>query len=83
MSPRSWPLRFVLRVYLRLCVLTGTSRTQEGDLILTGTPHGIGPITAGDKITCTLSDLASGKELSSLEFSAVDREGGYLFQPSS
>lgn len=54
---------------------------QEGDLILTGTPSGIGPIQAGDEVECLLSD-PSGKELVKLEFGAVDRAGGYHYQSS-
>lgn len=55
---------------------------QEGDLILTGTPSGIGPIKAGDEIECLLSD-SNGKELVALNFGAVDRAGGYHYQASS
>ncbi|KAI0345112.1 hypothetical protein BDW22DRAFT_1353984 [Trametopsis cervina] len=55
---------------------------EEGDLILTGTPSGIGPIVAGDKIECLLSD-GEGKELVQLNFGAVDRSGGYHYQSSS
>lgn len=52
---------------------------QEGDLILTGTPSGVGPIKAGDEVECLLAD-ASGKELAKLNFSTVDRTGGYHYQ---
>jgi acylpyruvate hydrolase len=54
---------------------------QEGDLILTGTPSGIGPIKAGDEVECLLSD-GNGKELAKLSFGAVDRQGGYHYQAS-
>ncbi|KAI0759502.1 hypothetical protein BC629DRAFT_1584324 [Irpex lacteus] len=54
---------------------------EEGDLILTGTPSGIGPIKPGDEIECLLSD-PHGKELAKLNFGAVDRSGGYLYQAS-
>ncbi|KAI0093775.1 hypothetical protein BDY19DRAFT_982663 [Irpex rosettiformis] len=52
---------------------------EEGDLILTGTPSGIGPIKAGDEIECLLSD-SQGKELVRLNFGTVDRSGGYHYQ---
>ncbi|TCD64254.1 hypothetical protein EIP91_004323 [Steccherinum ochraceum] len=55
---------------------------EEGDLILTGTPSGVGPLSPGDQVECSLKD-AEGKELSSLNFSAVSREGGYQFAPDS
>ncbi|XP_038057825.1 acylpyruvase FAHD1, mitochondrial-like [Patiria miniata] len=32
---------------------------QEGDLVLTGTPSGVGPVQGGDVITCGLSDGSS------------------------
>jgi len=53
---------------------------EEGDLILTGTPSGVGPVVPGDQVKCLLAD-AKGEELIKLEFSAVQREGGYRFQP--
>ncbi|KAF9561135.1 hypothetical protein CPC08DRAFT_689284 [Agrocybe pediades] len=52
---------------------------EEGDLILTGTPSGIGPVEPGDKVSCVLTE-ADGKELLSLDFDAVQREGGYEFK---
>ncbi|KAJ8092428.1 hypothetical protein PM082_023681 [Marasmius tenuissimus] len=52
---------------------------EEGDLILTGTPSGVGPISEGDKVECLLA-TSSGQELSSLVFTAVARQGGYQFK---
>lgn len=54
---------------------------EEGDVVLTGTPSGVGPVSPGDKVECSLSDLSTGNELASLSFEAVQREGGYSFQP--
>ncbi|KAF8884828.1 hypothetical protein BD779DRAFT_1612072 [Infundibulicybe gibba] len=51
---------------------------EEGDLILTGTPSGVGPVVAGDSVHCVLAD-AQGGELATLDFKAVAREGGYRF----
>jgi acylpyruvate hydrolase len=59
-----------------------TSVSQEGDLILTGTPSGVGSFHAGDNIECILTDSSTGKELSRLQVMAVDREGGYQFVDS-
>ncbi|KZT70092.1 hypothetical protein DAEQUDRAFT_725704 [Daedalea quercina L-15889] len=53
---------------------------EAGDLVLTGTPSGVGPVVPGDHVTCTLTD-STGKQLAALEFRAVQREGGYSFQP--
>lgn len=55
------------------------SLLQEGDVILTGTPSGVGPVVPGDKVECALTE-ADGKALLSLDFDAILREGGYRFQ---
>ncbi|TFY80033.1 hypothetical protein EWM64_g3979 [Hericium alpestre] len=55
---------------------------EEGDLLLTGTPSGVGPISPGDTIECGLSDASTQKELAKLQFRAVSREGGYLYSPN-
>ncbi|RDB22128.1 Acylpyruvase FAHD1, mitochondrial [Hypsizygus marmoreus] len=52
---------------------------EEGDLILTGTPSGVGPVVVGDKVECSLTD-SNGKELATLDFTATARQGGYQFQ---
>lgn len=48
--------------------------------MLTGTPSGVGPLQPGDNVQCSLTDN-TGKELASLTFEAVQREGGYNYQP--
>ncbi|KAH8813623.1 hypothetical protein DL96DRAFT_525336 [Flagelloscypha sp. PMI_526] len=52
---------------------------EEGDLILTGTPAGVGPVNPGDRVWCALSQ--DGKEVSTIEFKAEERVGGYEFTP--
>ncbi|KDQ33076.1 hypothetical protein PLEOSDRAFT_1080466 [Pleurotus ostreatus PC15] len=61
--------------------ITSIMTLAPGDVILTGTPSGVGPVAAGDKIECTMSDPASGKILSTLNLLAIDRKGGYKFTP--
>ncbi|KAG1734320.1 hypothetical protein EDB19DRAFT_1728000 [Suillus lakei] len=53
---------------------------EEGDLILTGTPSGVGPVNPGDSVECTLAD-PTGKVLAELQFTAESRGGGYQFMP--
>ncbi|KAG1816588.1 hypothetical protein EV424DRAFT_1473024 [Suillus variegatus] len=53
---------------------------EEGDLILTGTPSGVGPVNPGDSIECALAD-PTGKVLAELKFTAESRSGGYQFTP--
>ncbi|KAF9981069.1 hypothetical protein BGZ75_007674 [Mortierella antarctica] len=44
---------------------------QEGDVILSGTPKGVGRVLPGETITCELA--AGGKILSQLRFPVIDR----------
>ena len=37
--------------------ISGKMKLEQGDLILTGTPAGVGPVKAGDVIDCSLDDL--------------------------
>ncbi|KAI0080510.1 hypothetical protein K474DRAFT_1657641 [Panus rudis PR-1116 ss-1] len=53
---------------------------EEGDLLLTGTPSGVGPVNPGDEVECDLTD-STGKVLDAIKFTAVQRQGGYSFQP--
>ncbi|KAM0792411.1 hypothetical protein ACM66B_005089 [Microbotryomycetes sp. NB124-2] len=51
---------------------------EEGDLLLTGTPQGVGPVKNGDRITAGL--VQNGETLATLEHECKDRQGGYLFK---
>jgi len=59
--------------------VTSVMTLNEGDLLLTGTPAGVGQIKAGDRITAGLSNGAF--DLATLEHEAKDRVGGYTFKP--
>jgi acylpyruvate hydrolase len=54
---------------------------EEGDLILTGTPAGVGPIVTGDKIECALVDATTNEVLERVDFGVRDRVGGYPYMP--
>lgn len=41
---------------------------EVGDLILTGTPKGVGPVNSGDIIHCGLVDLSNDKQLIEMKF---------------
>jgi len=61
--------------------VSGVMRLEEGDLILTGTPKGVGPIRGGDKFEAKLTYPGlDGEVLSQFEFDCVDRQGGYEFK---
>ncbi|HWW48674.1 MAG TPA: fumarylacetoacetate hydrolase family protein [Xanthobacteraceae bacterium] len=38
--------------------LSNSYRLQPGDLIMTGTPAGVGPVVPGDRLLCTIEGLA-------------------------
>jgi len=53
---------------------------EEGDLILTGTPHGVGPLVDSDSFIAGLLDLgADKKELARLSGRVKARTDGYIF----
>lgn len=55
---------------------------EEGDIILTGTPKGVGPLKGGDVVRCGLE--ADGREVveAKIELDVVDdvTEGSYEFK---
>lgn len=51
---------------------------EEGDLLLTGTPEGVGPIKDGDSLLASL-ESSDGKQLLSWSGKAANRVGGYNF----
>ncbi|BGO89652.1 hypothetical protein NBRC10512v2_001607 [Rhodotorula toruloides] len=59
--------------------VSGIMTLEEGDLLLTGTPKGVGPVVAGDKITAGL-ETQEGTVLDRLEHLVKAREGGYEFK---
>jgi len=46
---------------------------QDGDVIYTGTPKGVGPVVAGDVIECGMVDEVTGKTLSTFKFNVATR----------
>ncbi|KAK4053022.1 hypothetical protein OIV83_001756 [Microbotryomycetes sp. JL201] len=57
---------------------SGIMTLEEGDLLLTGTPQGVGPVKNGDKVTAGL--VQNGETLATLEHDCKDRQGGYQFK---
>ena len=54
-------------------------KLQAGDVILTGTPKGVGPIHANDVVIAGL-ESDQGQQLAAIQFNAVTREGGFINQ---
>jgi acylpyruvate hydrolase len=51
---------------------------QKGDLILTGTPKGVGQIKAGDKVEAYLS--VDGQKIEEIKFDAEEKPGPYEYK---
>ncbi|WPK27280.1 hypothetical protein PUMCH_004661 [Australozyma saopauloensis] len=56
------------------CMMT----LQKGDLILTGTPKGVGRVNPGDRVHASLS--VDGKVLEQIEFDSVEKDGPYVYK---
>lgn len=50
-------------------------KLEVGDVILTGTPSGVGPIKAGDVITAGMKPGKADKDIITLKFNVADRNG--------
>jgi acylpyruvate hydrolase len=50
-------------------------KLEVGDVILTGTPSGVGPFKAGDVITAGMKPGKAEKDIVSLRFNVADRNG--------
>ncbi|CAO3646834.1 unnamed protein product [Mucor hiemalis] len=55
-------------------------KLEVGDVILTGTPSGVGPIYAGQVVTAGLRPGNQENDLVQLKFDVVDRTGGFVFK---
>ncbi|KDN42735.1 hypothetical protein K437DRAFT_257761 [Tilletiaria anomala UBC 951] len=58
-------------------------KLEVGDLLLTGTPQGVGEVMPGDTITACLGlpeQNGGSKVLAELKLSVVQRQGGYEFK---
>ena len=51
---------------------------EKGDLVLTGTPKGVGPVSVGDVMKAGIK--VDGKELETIEVEVKEREGAYQFK---
>lgn len=53
------------KIYDQLQYLSKYMTLEAGDILMTGTPEGMGPVSAGDKLEATLS--YKGKVLATIE----------------
>ncbi|ORY45245.1 hypothetical protein BCR33DRAFT_697356 [Rhizoclosmatium globosum] len=52
---------------------------ERGDVILTGTPAGVGRMNPGDIVTCGLRTTGSDRDIFNMKFSVVERPGIGLY----
>lgn len=65
-----------------IAFVSGIMKLEEGDLVLTGTPSGVGQIKGGETFEAKLTYPGlDGKILSKYEIKCVERQGGYEFMP--
>ncbi|ORY23998.1 putative mitochondrion protein [Naematelia encephala] len=61
--------------------VSGIMKLEEGDVLLTGTPKGVGPIGPGDKFQAKLTYPGlDGQVLDQYEMACEARSGGYEFK---
>ncbi|KAG0267436.1 hypothetical protein BG011_005721 [Mortierella polycephala] len=61
----------VFKIPALISYVSSISKVQAGDVLLTGTPAGVGKVVPGETITCELA--AGGKILSQLRFPVINR----------
>ena len=70
----------LFRIPRLLSEISGVMRLDKGDLVLTGTPKGVGEVHVGDKMIAGLriggQDIAEG----SLNVAVGERTGGYIHE---
>ncbi|WPH01580.1 Hypothetical protein R9X50_00442800 [Acrodontium crateriforme] len=70
----------LFRIPRQLRDISRVMTLEKGDIILTGTPKGVGPVVTGDVIEAGLS--VGGKEVDAakMRVEVKDREGAYMFK---
>lgn len=68
----------LFRIPTQLSAISRCMTLEKGDLILTGTPKGVGEVKAGDRLLATLG--VAGKELARIDIEAKAKGGLYKFQ---
>lgn len=70
----------VFNVPTLLAHVSSIMTLEVGDVLLTGTPKGVGRITAGQSVTAGLQLPGSSKILGELQLTVKDRTGGFTFR---
>jgi len=67
----------LFRIPRQLSDISKVMTLEKGDLVLTGTPKGVGPVQVGDVIRAGVK--VGGKEIETIEEEVKEREGPYQF----
>ncbi|CAN6599181.1 hypothetical protein TRVA0_001S06898 [Trichomonascus vanleenenianus] len=70
----------VFRIPQILSTMSSIMTLQKGDVILTGTPKGVGPLVPGDKVEGTLSVGGQIIEEAGLNFTCEQKPGPYEYK---
>jgi len=70
----------LFRIPRQLSDISRVMTLEKGDIILTGTPKGVGPVKTGDIMRAGLKVDGKDIEEATLEVPVADREGPYEFK---
>lgn len=70
----------LFRIPRQLSDISRVMTLEKGDIILTGTPKGVGPVKTGDIMRAGLKVDGKDIEEANLEVPVIDREGPYEFK---
>ncbi|KAJ3042136.1 hypothetical protein HK097_002109 [Rhizophlyctis rosea] len=59
--------------------VSSVMKLEKGDVILTGTPSGVGPVQPGQTLTGGIRPLNSSNDISTFSFPVINRPGSGLF----
>lgn len=64
-----------VRIPKLLAFVSSIMKLEPGDVVLTGTPKGVGPIKAGDVVTAGLRSGNSTLDILNVKYNVADRNG--------
>lgn len=70
----------IFRIPRIMSAISTVMTLQPGDIVLTGTPKGVGPIVPGDKVKATLSYDGAVVPEATIELDVADKDGPYAFK---
>ena len=68
----------LFRIPRQLSDISKVMTLEKGDIVLTGTPKGVGPVAVGDVMKAGIK--VGGKEIETIEVEVKEREGPYEFK---